>query len=196
MTSTYQNDLSLFLDKDTQFMSTLYKTVYAFCAKQLKGVESNELKTIAGQAIVGAYLSIKKNKNFKLSCKLSTFINQVAGNKCKDYLRKKKKQILTIPIQDEQEKKEEHSPKHQVFCADLNIEAILIEKETQLMVQQAIRTLPIKEQLIIQDNIVKGIPISVIAQNMGELPNTITVIKRRTLQKLKKIILERLNNPK
>lgn len=196
MTLAYQNDLSLFLKKDAQVMSNLYKVVYGFCAKQLKGVGSNELKTITGQAIVGAYLSVKKNKDFKLSCKLSTFVCQVANNKCKDYFRKKKKEILTIPIQEEQDKKEEYSSSHQAFCTDLNIEAILIATETQLIVQQAIRILPIKEQLIIQDNIVKGIPISIIAENMDELPNTITVIKRRALQKLKKIILAQLSNPK
>jgi RNA polymerase sigma-70 factor (ECF subfamily) len=121
-------------------------------------------------------------RSFKWNSKFSTWLVSIARNKTYDYLRglKRKPTVsMNAPIDSDEDEMEK------VLASDLDLEHDL---EVRLTAEEALKTLPAKEKLILKLYYIEGMKEREIAELLELSVDAVSARKSRSLRKIRKLV--------
>ncbi|SFZ92635.1 RNA polymerase sigma-70 factor, ECF subfamily [Flaviramulus basaltis] len=182
MTTNDQYYINLIIEGDTNAFSVLverYKDlVFTLTLKILKNRE--EAEEVAQDTFVKAYKSLSK---FKGDSKFSTWIYKIAYNTSLDRLKKNKKYINDVAIDEFTE--------HQVKTIDNALDK-LEDKEREQTIQECIALLPNEDSFLLTLYYFEELSLEEISKTMGIKTNNVKVKLFRSRKKLATILKQQL----
>ncbi|WP_456442008.1 RNA polymerase sigma factor [Psychroserpens sp.] len=182
MTTNDQILISQIVEGDTNSFTILvdrYKDlVFTLALRMLKNRE--EAEEIAQDTFIKTYKSLDK---FKGDSKFSTWIYRVAYNSCLDRIKKNKKHINDVEINEFTE--------HQVVTIDNALDKMEIKEREEAM-QRCIDTLPSEESFLLTLYYFDDLSLEEISKIVGITANSIKVKLFRSRKKLATILKSQL----
>lgn len=182
MTINDQHYINLILEGDTNAFSVLvdrYKDlVYTLTLRMLKNRE--EAEEVSQDTFLKVYKSLNK---FKGDSKFSTWIYKIAYNTSLDRLKKNKKFINNVAINEFTE--------HQVKTIDNALDK-LENKEREQIIQECIALLPSEHSFLLTLYYFEELSLDEIAKIVGITSNNVKVKLFRSRKKLATILKEKL----
>lgn len=182
MTTNDQHHINLVLDGDTNAFSVLvnrYKDlVFTLTLRMLKNRE--EAEEVAQDTFVKVYKSLSK---FKGDSKFSTWIYKIAYNTSLDRLKKNKKFINDVAINEFTE--------HQLITIDNALDKIE-NKEREKAIQDCIALLPSEDSFLLTLYYFEELSLDEISKTIGIKPNNVKVKLFRSRKKLATILKQQL----
>lgn len=141
-----------------------------------------EVKDILQEAFVKVFYSIN---SFRQDASFSTWFYRILVNLCKDCLRKRSKQFVSIDATFETEEGQDMKATE---IADLkeNPASTLLNKETGVMINKALNKLPEKQKLAFILKHINGLSIEEISNSLGCSISTCKVHLFRAVRALRK----------
>ncbi|MCF7560372.1 sigma-70 family RNA polymerase sigma factor [Sabulilitoribacter multivorans] len=182
MTTNDQHYINLIIKGDTNAFSVLvnrYKDlVYTLTLRMLKNRE--EAEEVAQDTFIKAYKSLSR---FKGDSKFSTWIYKIAYNTSLDRIKKNKKYINDVAINEFTE--------HQVKTMDNALEK-LENNEREQAIQDCIALLPSDDSFLLTLYYFEDLSLEEISEAIGLTPNNVKVKLFRSRKKLATILKQRL----
>lgn len=182
MTTNDQHYINQILNGNTNAFASLvdgYKDmVYTLTLRMLKNRE--EAEEVAQDTFIKVYKSLSK---FKGDSKFSTWVYKIAYNTSLDRLKKNKKFLNNVPIDEFTE--------HQVKTLSTVLDT-LESKERELAIQRCVNLLPADDSFLLTLYYFEEQSLDEIAQAMNLLPNNVKVKLFRSRKKLAKILKNHL----
>ena len=182
MTTNDQIIINQIIQGDTKAFSELvnrYKDlVYTLALRMLKNRE--EAEEVSQDTFIKVYKSLQK---FKGDSKFSTWIYKVAYNSCLDRIKKNKKYLNDVEINEFTE--------HQVKTVDNAFEA-LVEEERNRMIQECLNLLPSDDSFLLTLYYFEEQSLDEIANIVGLSANNVKVKLFRSRKKLTTILRDRM----
>ena len=182
MTTNDKHHINLVLDGDTNAFSVLvnrYKDlVFTLTLRILKNRE--EAEEVAQDTFVKVYKSLSK---FKGDSKFSTWIYKIAYNTSLDRLKKNKKFINDVAINEFTE--------HQLITIDNALDKIE-NKEREKAIQDCIALLPSEDSFLLTLYYFEELSLDEISKTIGIKPNNVKVKLFRSRKKLATILKQQL----
>jgi RNA polymerase sigma-70 factor (ECF subfamily) len=182
MTTNDQYYINLIIEGDTNAFSVLvnrYKDlVYTLTLRMLKNKE--EAEEVAQDTFIKAYKSLKR---FKGDSKFSTWIYKIAYNTSLDRIKKNRKYINNVAINEFTE--------HQVKTIDNALDK-LEDNEREEAIQECIALLPSEDSFLLTLYYFEELSLEEISQTVGLTPNNVKVKLFRSRKKLATILKQRL----
>ncbi|MFD2727118.1 RNA polymerase sigma factor [Hyunsoonleella rubra] len=183
MTINDQHYIDLTIAGDTNAFAILverYKDlVFTLCLRMLKNRE--EAEEVAQDTFVKAYKSINK---FKGNSKFSTWIYKVCYNSCLDNLKKNRKYLNNIPINE--------FTAHEVKTIDNALDD-LEQQERNKSIQDCIGLLPNEDAFLLTLYYFEELSLDEISKVLGLKANHIKVKLFRSRKKLAHILRKKLD---
>ncbi|MBM3253475.1 MAG: sigma-70 family RNA polymerase sigma factor [Candidatus Omnitrophica bacterium] len=166
-----------------QLVDKYKKKSYAIAYSILEDKE--ESKDVLQEAFVKVFYSIN---SFRQDASFSTWFYRILVNLCKDHLRKRSKQFISI---DATFKTEEGSDIKKVEIADLRENPIsaLVNKEAGAMINKALNKLPTKQRLAFILKHIDGLGIEEISNSLGCSISTCKVHLFRAVRSLRRQLI-------
>ena len=182
MTTNDQHLINQIIGGDTNAFSVLvnrYKDlVFTLSLRVLKNRE--EAEEVAQDTFIKAYKSLSK---FKGDSKFSTWIYKIAYNTSLDRIKKNKKHINDVAINEFTE--------HQVKTID-NALSKLEQTEQEQAIQDCIALLPGEDSFLLTLYYFEELSLDEISETVGLKPNNVKVKLFRSRKKLANILKQRL----
>ncbi|NNC50035.1 MAG: RNA polymerase sigma factor [Flaviramulus sp.] len=182
MTINDQHYINLIIEGDTNAFSVLvdrYKDlVYTLTLRMLKNRE--EAEEVSQDTFIKVYKSLNK---FKGDSKFSTWIYKIAYNTSLDRLKKNKKFINNVAINEFTE--------HQVKTID-NALNKLEKKEREHTIQECLNLLPSENSFLLTLYYYEELSLEEISKIIGITPNNVKVKLFRSRKKLATILKDKL----
>ena len=182
MTTNDQILINQIVEGDTNSFTILvdrYKDlVFTLALRMLKNRE--EAEEVAQDTFIKTYKSLEK---FKGDSKFSTWIYRVAYNSCLDRIKKNKKHLNDVEINEFTE--------HQVVSIDNALDKMEI-KEREDAIQKCIETLPSEESFLLTLYYFDDLSLDEISKIVGITANSIKVKLFRSRKKLASILKSQL----
>ena len=182
MTTNDQIIINQIIQGDSKAFSELvnrYKDlVYTLALRMLKNRE--EAEEVSQDTFIKVYKSLQK---FKGDSKFSTWIYKVAYNSCLDRIKKNKKYLNDVEINEFTE--------HQVRTVDNAFEA-LVEEERNQMIQECLNLLPSDDSFLLTLYYFEEQSLDEIANIVGLSANNVKVKLFRSRKKLTTILRDRM----
>ncbi|WP_299552102.1 sigma-70 family RNA polymerase sigma factor [Seonamhaeicola sp.] len=182
MTTNDQHDINLVLNGDTNAFAVLvnrYKDmVYTLALRMLKNRE--EAEEVAQDTFIKVYKSLNR---FKGDSKFSTWVYKVAYNTSLDRLKKNKKYLNNVTIDE--------FTQHQVKTINNALDT-LENKEREQAIQRCINLLPGDDSFLLTLYYFEEQSLEEISKTMGLTPNNVKVKLFRSRKKLAKILKSHL----
>ena len=182
MTTNDQILINQIVEGDTNSFTILvdrYKDlVFTLALRMLKNRE--EAEEVAQDTFIKTYKSLEK---FKGDSKFSTWIYRVAYNSCLDRIKKNKKHLNDVEINEFTE--------HQVVSIDNALDKMEI-KEREDAIQKCIETLPSEESFLLTLYYFDDLSLEEISKIVGITANSIKVKLFRSRKKLASILKSQL----
>ena len=182
MTTNDQILINQIVEGDTNSFTILvdrYKDlVFTLALRMLKNRE--EAEEVAQDTFIKTYKSLEK---FKGDSKFSTWIYRVAYNSCLDRIKKNKKHLNDVEINEFTE--------HQVVSIDNALDKMEI-KEREDAIQKCIETLPSEESFLLTLYYFDDLSLEEISKIVGITANSIKVKLFRSRKKLATILKSQL----
>ena len=184
MTTNDQVYIDAILNGDANAFTVLvdrYKDlVFTLALRMMKHTE--EAEEAAQDTFIKVYKSLNK---FKGDSKFSTWIYRVAYNTCLDRLKKNKRQLYTLEINEYTE--------HQVKTLDNALDQIEA-KEKQQAIQDCLALLPSEDSFLLTLYYFEELSLEDIAKIVSLKPNNVKVKLYRSRKKLATILKRKLDN--
>ena len=184
MTTNHQVYIDAILNGDANAFTVLvdrYKDlVFTLALRMMKHTE--EAEEAAQDTFIKVYKSLNK---FKGDSKFSTWIYRVAYNTCLDRLKKNKRQLYTLEINEYTE--------HQVKTLDNALDQIEA-KEKQQAIQDCLALLPSEDSFLLTLYYFEELSLEDIAKIVSLKPNNVKVKLYRSRKKLATILKRKLDN--
>ncbi len=163
-----------------QLVDKYKKKAYAIACSILEDRE--ESKDVLQEAFVKVFYSIN---SFRQDASFSTWFYRILVNLCKDQLRKRSKQFVSI---DATFKSEEGQDIKETEIADLreNPVSTLVNKERGVMINKALKKLPAKQRLAFILKHIDGLSIEEISNSLGCSISTCKVHLFRAVRALRR----------
>jgi len=152
--------------------------VFTLALRMLKNRE--EAEEVSQDTFIKTYRSLHK---FKGDSKFSTWIYKVAYNSCLDQIKKNKKHLNNVEINE--------FTKHQVKTMDNAFDA-LVEEERNQLIQDCLHVLPSDDSFLLTLYYFEEQSLDEIANIVGLTANNVKVKIFRSRKKLAHILKERL----
>ena len=152
--------------------------VFTLALRMLKNRE--EAEEVSQDTFIKTYRSLHK---FKGDSKFSTWIYKVAYNSCLDQIKKNKKHLNNVEINE--------FTKHQVKTMDNAFDA-LVEEERNQLIQDCLQLLPSDDSFLLTLYYFEEQSLDEIANIVGLTANNVKVKIFRSRKKLAHILKERL----
>jgi len=182
MTTNDQILINQIVEGDTNSFTILvdrYKDlVFTLAIRMLKNRE--EAEEVAQDTFIKAYKSLEK---FKGDSKFSTWIYRVAYNTCLDRIKKNKKHLNNVEINEFTE--------HQVVTIDNALDKMEVKEREEAM-QRCIDTLPSEESFLLTLYYFDDLSLDEISKIVGITANSIKVKLFRSRKKLASILKSQL----
>lgn len=182
MTTNDQILINQIIEGDAKAFTVLvnrYKDlVFTLALRMLKNRE--EAEEVSQDTFIKTYNSLHK---FKGDSKFSTWIYKVAYNSCLDRIKKNKKYLNDVEINEYTE--------HQVKTME-NAFDVLVEEERNQLIQNCLLLLPSEESFLLTLYYFEEQSLDEIATIVGLTPNNVKVKLFRSRKKLASILKERL----
>ena len=182
MTTNHQILINQIVEGDTKAFAVLvdrYKDlVFTLALRMLKNRE--EAEEVAQDTFIKTYKSIGK---FKGDSKFSTWIYRVAYNSCLDRIKKNKKHINTLEINE--------FTTHQVVTLDNALDK-METKERNVAMKKCIDALPSEESFLLTLYYFDDLSLNEISKIVGITSNSIKVKLFRSRKKLATILKSQL----
>ncbi|GAA4816560.1 RNA polymerase sigma factor [Litoribaculum gwangyangense] len=182
MTINDQHYINLFIEGDTNAFAVLvnrYKDlVFTLTLRMLKNRE--EAEEVAQDTFIKAYKSLAR---FKGDSKFSTWIYKIAYNTSLDRLKKTKKYMNDVSIDEFTE--------HQVKTIDNAFEK-LVNAEREQTIQDCMALLPSDDSFLLTLFYFGELSLEEISETIGLTPNNVKVKLFRSRKKLATILKQRL----
>jgi RNA polymerase sigma-70 factor (ECF subfamily) len=162
----------------TQLVDRYKDLVYTLALRMLKNRE--EAEEVSQDTFIKTYRSLHK---FKGDSKFSTWIYKVAYNSCLDQIKKNKKHLNNVEINE--------FTKHQVKTMDNAFDA-LVEEERNQLIQDCLHVLPSDDSFLLTLYYFEEQSLDEIANIVGLTANNVKVKIFRSRKKLAHILKERL----
>lgn len=162
----------------TQLVDRYKDLVYTLALRMLKNRE--EAEEVSQDTFIKTYRSLHK---FKGDSKFSTWIYKVAYNSCLDQIKKNKKHLNNVEINEFTE--------HQVKTMDNAFDA-LVEEERNQLIQDCLHVLPSDDSFLLTLYYFEEQSLDEIANIVGLTANNVKVKIFRSRKKLAHILKERL----
>ncbi len=182
MTTNDQTLINQIVEGDTNAFAVLVDRhkdlVFTLALRMLKNRE--EAEEVAQDTFIKTYKSLDK---FKGDSKLSTWIYRVAYNSCLDRIKKNKKHLNTIEINE--------FNTHQVLTIDNALDK-METKERNVAIQKCIDILPSEESFLLTLYYFDDLSLDEISKIVGITANSIKVKLFRSRKKLATILKSQL----
>lgn len=182
MTTNDQYYINLIIEGDTNAFSVLvnrYKDlVYTLTLRMLKNRE--EAEEVAQDTFIKAYKSLSR---FKGDSKFSTWLYKIAYNTSLDRLKKNKKHINDVDINEFTE--------HQIKTIDNAFDTLDSQEQAQA-IQDCMALLPSDEAFLLTLFYFEELSLEEISETIGLTPNNVKVKLFRSRKKLASILKKRL----
>jgi len=182
MTTNDQIIINQIIEGDTKAFSELvnrYKDlVYTLALRMLKNRE--EAEEVSQDTFIKVFKSLQK---FKGDSKFSTWIYKVAYNTCLDRIKKNRKYLNDVEINEFTE--------HQVKTVE-NAFEVLVEEERNQMIQECLDLLPSDDSFLLTLYYFEEQSLDEIANIVGLTANNVKVKLFRSRKKLTTILRDRL----
>jgi len=162
----------------TQLVNRYKDLVFTLALRMLKNRE--EAEEVSQDTFVKTYRSLNK---FKGDSKFSTWIYKVAYNSCLDRIKKNKKYLNDVEINEFTE--------HQVKTVDNAFDA-LVEEERNQLIQECLHLLPSDDSFLLTLYYFEEQSLDEIADIVGTTANNVKVKLFRSRKKLASILKDRL----
>ncbi|VXB12667.1 RNA polymerase [Flavobacterium sp. 9AF] len=177
-----QNYIQKVVQGDTNsfaFLVNKYKDlVFTIAFRMLKNRE--EAEEVAQDIFVKVFKSLSK---FQGNSKFSTWIYKIAYNSCLDVLKKYKKELISIPVDDYKGSK---------ILELENIVNLLVKKEQEEMIQKCLNLLPYEESILLTLYYYEEQTLEEIAKVLNITSNNAKVKLFRSRKKLEAILRTQL----
>lgn len=162
----------------TQLVNRYKDLVFTLALRMLKNRE--EAEEVSQDTFIKTYKSLDK---FKGDSKFSTWIYKVAYNSCLDRIKKNKKYLNDVEINEFTE--------HQVKIVDNAFDA-LVEEERNQLIQDCLHLLPSEDSFLLTLYYFEEQTLDEIANIVGLTANNVKVKIFRSRKKLASILKDRL----
>ncbi len=182
MTISEQHIINQIIEGDTKAFAVLvdrYKDlVFTLTLRMLKHRE--EAEEVAQDTFIKVFKSLGK---FKGESKFSTWIYKVAYNTCLDRIKKNKRQLNEVSIDEFTE--------YQIKTMDNALDS-LEEQEQEKAIQECLQQLPSEDSFLLTLYYFEALSLEEISKIVNIEPNTIKVKLFRSRKKLASILKQRL----
>ena len=175
---------------DLQSFERLIKAYQKMAYNVAYRIMGNEedAKDMTQEALIKVYRNIK---GFRMDSSFSTWLYRIVMNTCKDELRKKKMKVISIdqPIQTG-----DGQMQMEIEDTSLHPDEILVSKETQTEVHDALQEVSEKNRVVVVLRDIKGFSYSEISDVLEVPVGTIKSRINRGRQELKSILMTKRRN--